>query len=121
MSDGRDLLPRCAIGPGPGEETPDSSDRCRGYDILEQADWFKAQANALLGKRWEQAVSRTLLRLMKNSRSGALCRFKAVELHGVRHLVIAGFHKYLVFSRIEQDAQLILRMIHGARELGSLL
>jgi len=32
-------------------------------DILEQADWYEAQADRKLAKRWEEAVTSTLLRL----------------------------------------------------------
>ena len=89
-------------------------------DILEQADWYESQANARLGKRWESAVSQALLPVVRNPRSGAPCTFKAVELRSLRRIPIAGFPRHLVFYRAEKDTVLILRVIHGARDLESL-
>ena len=40
-------------------------------DILEQAEWYEAQADQKLAKRWEKAVTSTLLRI---SRGHALDR-----------------------------------------------
>ena len=89
-------------------------------DIIEQADWYKERANSRLGNRWESAVARALLRIVNNPRSGAPCTFKASELRGVRRMSVAGFSKHLIFYRIEKDTLLILRVIHGARDLESL-
>jgi toxin ParE1/3/4 len=89
-------------------------------DILEQADWYEEQANARLGKRWQSAVSQALLRIVKNPRSGSPCSFKASELRGVRRIGIAGFPRHLVFYQAEKDTLMILRVIHGARDLESL-
>jgi toxin ParE1/3/4 len=89
-------------------------------DILEQADWYEQQANVRLAKRWERAVSHALLRIVTNPRSGVSCGFKAPELGGIRRLAVARFPKHLVFYRIEQDTLLILRVVHGARDLESL-
>jgi len=32
-------------------------------DILEQSDWYEAQADRSLAQRWEEAVTATLLRI----------------------------------------------------------
>lgn len=89
-------------------------------DVLEQADWYEELANASLGKRWQSAVSQTLLRLVQNPRSGSQCIFKAAELRGVRRVPVAGFPRHLIFYRVEKEALLVLRVIHGARDLESL-
>jgi toxin ParE1/3/4 len=89
-------------------------------DIIEQADWYEERANSRLGNRWESAVAQALLRIVKNPRSGAPCTFKASELRGARRVSVSGFPKHLIFYRVEKDALLILRVIHGARDLESL-
>jgi plasmid stabilization system protein ParE len=33
-------------------------------DILEQSDWYEAQADRSLAQRWEEAVTATLLRIV---------------------------------------------------------
>jgi toxin ParE1/3/4 len=89
-------------------------------DILEQVVWYEEQANARLAKRWESAISQALLRIVKNPHSGSPCSFKAVELRGVRRISVAGFPRHLIFYRIDKDSLLILRIVHGARDLQSL-
>ena len=89
-------------------------------DILEQAEWYERQAGAGLSKRWERAVSSALLHILQRPRAGALCSFGADELRDVRRAPVAGFPKFLVFYRMEKDELLILRVIHGARDLESL-
>jgi plasmid stabilization system protein ParE len=90
-------------------------------DILEQADWYEEQADHQLSRRWERAVGTALLRIAKNPRSGALCKFKAEELGRVRWVLVAGFPKHLVFYQLHQNEVVILRVTHGARDLESLL
>lgn len=89
-------------------------------DILEQSDWYAQQADVRLSQRWEKAVSSTLLRLLRYPRSGASCSFSSRELRRVRRMPVPGFAKHLIFYTIENDKLLILRVVHGARDLESL-
>jgi toxin ParE1/3/4 len=86
-------------------------------DILEQADWYESQADHRLAERWEKAVTATLLRIVKASKSGALCRFKADELLDIGRTLVAGFPKHLIFYRFHGKELFILRVVHGARDL----
>jgi toxin ParE1/3/4 len=89
-------------------------------DILEQADWYQKKSGRKLATRWEKAVTSTLLRIVASPRSGARCSFSTKELNGVRRLPVAYFAKHLVFYRFQQGALLVLRIVHGARDLESL-
>jgi hypothetical protein len=44
-------------------------------DILEQSDWYEAQADRSLAQRWEEAVTDTLLRIAQRPTVGSRCRF----------------------------------------------
>jgi plasmid stabilization system protein ParE len=66
-------------------------------DILEQSDWYEAQADRKLAKRWEKAVTSTLLRISRGPRAGTPCNFSATELRGARRVSGAGFPRHLVF------------------------
>jgi len=90
-------------------------------DMLEQAEWYEQQANSDLSKQWEEAASSTIIRLVQRPYSGAPCRFKSDSLRGLRRVTVAGFSKHLVFYRIENNSVVILRVIHGARDLERLL
>jgi toxin ParE1/3/4 len=89
-------------------------------DILEQAAWYQEQSGLKLADRWEKAVSSILLRLAANPAAGALCSFKAIELAGTRRMPVPRFPKHLVFYRLQNEEMVILRIVHGARDLESL-
>ena len=86
-------------------------------DILEQADWYKQQSGQSLAKRWESAVTAALLRMVENPRSGSSCRFKENELQAIRRMPIGRFPRHLIFYRFEGAEIVILRVVHGARDL----
>jgi toxin ParE1/3/4 len=89
-------------------------------DILEQADWYEAQADQKLAKRWEKAVTSTLLRISRVPHAGSPCNFGATELRRVRRALVAGFRKHFVFYQSYPDQIVVLRIVHGARDLESL-
>ena len=86
-------------------------------DILEQSDWYKAQADRSLAQRWEEAVIATLLRIAQRPRIGPRCSFTADELRGTRRMLVAGF---AIFYQSSERKILVLRVVHGARDLESL-
>ena len=90
-------------------------------DILEQADWYVTQAGRALAKRWEKAVRSAILRVLRRPAAGAPCSFESSELLGVRRIAISGFPKHLLFYRFDGGEILILRVVHGARDLEHLL
>jgi len=89
-------------------------------DILEQSEWYEAQADEKLAKRWEKAVTSTLLRISRGPRTGSPCNFNAAELRGARRVPVAGFPRYLLFYQPYPDEIVVLRIVHGARDLESL-
>jgi toxin ParE1/3/4 len=89
-------------------------------DIVEQADWYQHRSGEELAIRWESEVVSALIRIEKNPRSGAKGSFRTEELHEVRRMPIEGFPKHLILYR-EQDTEIIiLRVVHGARDLENL-
>jgi toxin ParE1/3/4 len=89
-------------------------------DILEQADWYAAQSGQDLAQRWEKAVTSTLLRMVRAPNAGSPCSFNAVKLRGTRRVAVSGFPKHLVFYQSQGDEIVVLRVVHGARDLESL-
>jgi toxin ParE1/3/4 len=89
-------------------------------DILEQADWYEAQSDQKLAQRWEKAVTSTLLRMVRVPNAGSPCSLKAVKLRGTRRVAVTGFPRHLVFHQSHGDEIVVLRVVHGARDLESL-
>lgn len=90
-------------------------------DIQEQADWYEQCSDYALSRRWENEITAALIRIEKNPRSCAKCGFSADELQGIRRMPIAGFPRHLIFYRAEKEKIKVLRVVHGARDLESLL
>jgi toxin ParE1/3/4 len=65
-------------------------------------------------------VTDTLLRIAQRPGAGSRCRFTADELRGTRRMPVAGFAKHLIFYQSREGEILILRVVHGARDLESL-
>lgn len=65
------------------------------------------------------------MRVVERPGAGALCNFKPAELHDVRRISLAGFPKHLLFYELKEKEKekeiLVLRVLHGARDLESLL
>ena len=78
------------------------------------------QSGDKLAKRWESAVTSAVLRVVKTPGAGALCDFRPAELRNVRRLPLAGFPKHLLFYEFKKKEILVLRVLHGARDLESL-
>lgn len=89
-------------------------------DIIEQADWYQQQSGAQLARRWEMAVTAAVLRVMDRPHSGAISKFPHSELVNVRRVLISGFPKHLIFYQVRKTEILVLRIVHGARDLESL-
>ncbi len=89
-------------------------------DSAEQADWYDAQSGQRLANRWEKAVTDALLRISDNPQAGGLCAFQAAELRDIRRQAIKGLPKHLLLYRFREGELLLLRIVHGARDLESL-
>jgi len=86
-------------------------------DILEQADWYAVQSGQSLARRWEKAVGAAISQLVSRPAKGAPCIFRSPALHDVRRTTISGFPKHLLFHRFDNKEVLVLRVVHGARDL----
>ena len=90
-------------------------------DIVEQADWYLTQSGKSLAQRWEDAVTSTIMRTLYRPNTGTPCHFQDGELHDLRRTAVSGFPKHLLFYRFDRGVVLILRVVHGARDLEGLL
>jgi toxin ParE1/3/4 len=85
-------------------------------DILEQSTWYQQRSGQALAKRWEDAVTSSLIRILEHPNSGPSCGFHAEELRSVRRMSIPRFPRHLIFYLAQSDEVLILRVVHGARD-----
>jgi len=89
-------------------------------DILEQADWYLRQSGPPLAQRWEKAVTSAISFVLRHPGAGSPCIFRSSELRGLRRTAIPRFPKHLLFYRFDGEEVLVLRIVHGARDLETL-
>lgn len=69
--------------------------------------------------RFLDALDETLRVLARNPRMGSPREFENEALAGVRCFPVHGFSKHLVFYRPRDGVIEVLRVLHGARDLGA--
>jgi plasmid stabilization system protein ParE len=81
------------------------------------------KATAQLVQRWRQATTKAIRSLLTMPERGSLVDPDDHELAHVRRILIEGFPKHFIFYRSEPGSGtvIILRMLHGDRDVLSLL
>jgi toxin ParE1/3/4 len=69
--------------------------------------------------RFLNAVDATMRLLVENPEIGPTRTFDRNELVGVRAFPVRGFDKHLIFYRPTDNGIEVLRVLHGARDLGA--
>jgi toxin ParE1/3/4 len=92
-------------------------------EISDQSSFYKSRSGAELAERWRAAVNHAIRTLRTLPERGGLVSPGSSTLGDIRRLPIEGFPKHLIFYRIDAATGtiFILRVIHGARDLNSLL
>ena len=67
------------------------------------------------------AVERAITLLLSRPRAGRAREFRSPRAYGLRSWVVSGFENYLIFYRPHPEGIEIVRLIHGARDIPSLL
>jgi plasmid stabilization system protein ParE len=87
-------------------------------DLAAQSDWYHDKAGRDIAERYLDSVQQTLRMLQKQPDLGRVRKFRDSRLHGLRSSVVQGaFRVHLIFYRIEGDALVVFRVMHGMRDL----
>ena len=89
-------------------------------DIEEHAGFIFGD-NMEAGLRFPEACDATFERLLEMPLIGSARRFKHSELSGLRLWPVEGFPKHLVFYFVREDGIEIIRVLHGAQDIESIL
>jgi toxin ParE1/3/4 len=89
-------------------------------DLIDIATYI-ANTNLDLSDRFLQAAEETFQQLGQMPEIGKRCQFLHPELQNIRQIGVKEFRKYLIFYQSSQASVEIIRVIHGARDLESLL
>jgi toxin ParE1/3/4 len=90
-------------------------------DLVEQYLYLEDEAGVEVAERYYAAIEETFNRLVRYPLSGSPCDFAVTRLGGLHRAPVAGFPAYLIFYLPRAEGVEIVRVLHGARDIGSLL
>ena len=91
-------------------------------DLVEQAAYLAENASIEVAERFLDSAESTIEKLVEMPRMGRVWESPQKEIgHRVRVWKVEGFPKILIFYRLDGDGIQIIRVLHGARDLPSLL
>jgi toxin ParE1/3/4 len=90
-------------------------------DILSSADYLDENGSADTARRFLDARQGTFEELAKMPKLGALCAFSKPALRRMRRWPVKGFENWLIFYLPKRYGVEIVHVIHGARDVESLL
>jgi toxin ParE1/3/4 len=90
-------------------------------DILSSAEYLDEHGSAETAQRFLGATQSTFESLAKMPKLGALCAFSKPALRRIRRWPVKGFENWLIFYQPRRNGVEIIHVIHGARDIDSLL
>jgi len=90
-------------------------------DILSNAAYIEEHGGEETAQRFLDATQRTFEALAKMPKLGVLCAFRSPALRHLRRWPVKGFENWLIFYLPKRRGVEIIHLIHGARDIESLL
>ena len=91
-----------------------------GRDLSQMAVYL-GEDDPEVGLRFLDAAEETIEGLAQGIMSGCPCEFKKPELANLRCWPVKGFRNHLIFFREQGETITLVRVLHGARDLETLL
>ena len=90
-------------------------------DVLHQIEWFEEQAGSNVARRFRAAVREAIQALAAMPGAGAPKPIANPRLAGLRTWPVRGFDEFRVYYLAQNDIVAVLRILHGKRDVGSVL
>ena len=88
---------------------------------LEETAHFIGMDNAKAAKRFLDAATAGFRSLSDAPRIGGRVEINNAALAGLRRRRVPGFENHLIFYRVSEEAIEVIRVLHGARDIESIL
>jgi len=82
---------------------------------------FLARRSLATAHRFLDSLHETLRTISDRTSPGMPCAFENPKLAGLRWSKVNGFPNHLIFFRLDEDRLEVLRVLHDARDLETLL
>ncbi|MDI9634230.1 type II toxin-antitoxin system RelE/ParE family toxin [Geitlerinema splendidum] len=89
-------------------------------DLIDIATYI-AENNLDNGERFLCAAEETFKQLGQMPHIGKNCQFSNARLQSIRQLPVKEFRQYLIFYQVRLTGVEILRVIHGSRDIETIL
>lgn len=87
-------------------------------DLSLEYSWYAEHAGVKIAEGYLEAFWRSTRALSHAPKMGGLRRFRDPRLSGLRSLHLEGaFRVHLIFYRVEGEALIVFRVLHGMRDL----
>ena len=87
-------------------------------DLGLQYEWYLDKADEDIAERYLRSFQATLSRILVQPDLGTPRRFRSKRLRGIRSVQLVGaFRVHLLFYRVEAEAIVVFRVMHGMRDL----
>lgn len=86
-------------------------------DIIKEAHYLAKSGSLNLSDRFLGATKEAFVQLAEMPGLGVLVDYGNPSFHGMRKWSIPGFRKYLVFYLVTEIGLVILRVLHGSRDI----
>jgi toxin ParE1/3/4 len=90
-------------------------------DLLEQFVYFGEQSGVDVAERYFDAVAKTCALLSRHPEAGSTYDSSLSRLAGLRQFRVKGFERYLIFYLTRRSGIDVVRVLHGARDIDSIL
>lgn len=90
-------------------------------DVDEAAIYYADHGGLEVGLRFLRAVQEAYAFIRENPEAGPRGRYRNRRLRELRRWPVPGFESYLVFYRPTEDGVEVARVLHGARDIESIL
>jgi toxin ParE1/3/4 len=89
-------------------------------DLIDLATYI-AENNLDKSDRFLHGAEETFKQLGQMPQLGKKCQFNNSRLQNVRQIAVKGFRKYLIFYQITAGEVEIIRVLHGSRDIETIL
>ena len=87
-------------------------------DFDRQFRWYLKKAGETVAEGYLAAMESTVEELARHPEMGRLRRFRHPDLQGIRSFRLARpYHRHILFYRFREEALIVERVMHGARNL----
>ena len=90
-------------------------------DLVDIFRYYAREAGSRVAQRFFLQVEATFTRLARMPGIGTSHKHDHPALAGVRYFPVSRFRKYIVFYRLVDEGIEIIRILHGARDIGGIL